>query len=154
MVEEVKSEPISTMPLEPIEEIVPVEINIEGARELEDYLNLIEINNNTDSNKLVVLAISGNSNANLPRCLRVMASKSKEDYYFHKTNPYLPLGKLDYQITVGEYAEISKPFFRLYGNSYAQPPPEPAPEEPSKEAVKDKMEVEQNADFEPNGDFA
>lgn len=75
-------------------------MNIEGGRELDDYLHLIEIINNTDSNKLVVLSFTSHHNARLPRSLRVMASKSKEDYYFHKTDPYTPLGHIDYQLLV------------------------------------------------------
>ena len=75
----------------------------------------------------------------------MLVSKSKEEYYFTKNNPYLPLGNLQYQLNVEGHVENPKPFFRMYGNAYA--PPEPVVEESPKEAPKNhvKMEVEQQA---------
>ena len=86
-------------PLEPIEEIIPVDINLDNIKEQEDYLNCLEIQNNTDSNKLVILNIA-TQNANLPKCLRIMASKNKEEFWYHKINPYEPLGKIEFSLTV------------------------------------------------------
>jgi hypothetical protein len=131
-----------------------VEINIEGAREVDDYLHLIEVTNRTENGKVVVIDINS-TNANLPRSIRLLAGKSKEEHYFHKANPYAPLGKIEYQLTVSEHVENPKPFYRLYGNSYAPPPPEPIPEEPpAKQASKDEpMEVEQGAGFPQDADF-
>lgn len=62
-----------------------------------------------------------------------MIGKSKEDYYFHKTQPYDPLGKVEYHLTVAEHIDNPKPFFRTYGHSYVSPPPQPTPEEHPKE---------------------
>lgn len=95
-------------------------------------MHVIELSSKSETNKFVELNISC-SNAKLPQCLRFMLGKSKEEYYFYKHNPYDPLGKIDYQLTVNDHIENPKTFFRLYGHSYVPPPPEPVPEERPKQ---------------------
>lgn len=61
-------------------------------------------------------------NINTPKTIRVMVSKNKEEYWYHKTNPYEPTGQPDHQLNVCDYLESSKTFFRLYGSQFAQEP--------------------------------
>ena len=99
------------------------------------------MHNNTDVNKTVVLSFSQH-NINTPKTIRVMLSKNKEEYWYHKTNPYEPTGKPEHQLVVFDYLEPNKAFFRLYGNQFAQEPvPVPEPEkEKEKEKASEKME--------------
>ena len=42
-------------------------------------------------------------NVNTPRTIRVMAAKNKEEFWYHKTNPYEPAGQPEHLLTVCDY---------------------------------------------------
>jgi len=81
--------------------------------------------NNTDVNKIVVINYQHFENALIPSSLRIMSSRNKEEFWFHKVNPDLPLGKVDCTFVVEDYVPIARPFFRLYGSVYQQVQPVP-----------------------------
>ena len=135
-----------------IEEIVEKDINLENAREDPDYLRCIEVQGNTDTNKLVLISINKtqDSNTNLPSRLKVTVAKNKEEFFYHKLEPSASWGKTEYGFTVSEYQETSACFFRLYGSnqptqeskptSDEEAQKEPIPTPPEEEKVNDDAE--------------